>query len=100
MLSPLVGHVTLGSTPCSWPPAASWALSRHGAALAHRRASSRGVGALVALYFSTLRSPFGFPARHGPGRLLFVFFGYRCAIRNRKFMPNGMMAVSASSSSA
>ena len=51
------------------------------------------VVALVALWFSTLRSPFGFPLGMTLAVVLFVFFGYRYALRNRQFMPSGMMAV-------
>src|SRR2546421_689139 len=51
------------------------------------------LAALVALWFSLLRSPLGFPLGMALSAVLFVFFGYRYALRNRKFMPNGMMAV-------
>ena len=47
----------------------------------------------MALYFSTLRSPFGFPMGMALAIVLFVLFGYRYALRGRKFMPSGMMAV-------
>jgi uncharacterized membrane protein (UPF0136 family) len=93
MLSPLVGHITLGIYA---------ALLAVGGVVGFVKARSRpsliaglisAVGALVALYFSTLRSPFGFPLGMALAIALFVLFGYRYALRGRKFMPSGMMAV-------
>ena len=93
MISPLVGHVTLGIYAV---------LLAAGGIMGFVKARSHpsliaglvsAVGALVALYFARLRSPFGFPLGMALAVVLFVFFGYRYAIRNRRFMPNGMMAV-------
>jgi uncharacterized membrane protein (UPF0136 family) len=93
MISPLVGHITLGIYAV---------LLAVGGVIGFVQAGSRpsliaglgsAAGAVVALYFSTLRSPFGFPLGMALAISLFVFFGYRYALRNRKFMPNGMMAV-------
>jgi uncharacterized membrane protein (UPF0136 family) len=93
MISPLVGHITLGIYA---------ALLAVGGIMGFVKARSRpslitglasAVAALVALWFSTLRSPFGFPLGMTLALVLFVFFGYRYALRNRQFMPSGMMAV-------
>jgi uncharacterized membrane protein (UPF0136 family) len=93
MLSPLVGQITLGIYA---------ALLAIGGIIGFVRARSRpsliaglvsAVGALVALWFSTLRSPLGFPLGMTLALVLFVFFGYRYALRAHRFMPNGMMAV-------
>jgi uncharacterized membrane protein (UPF0136 family) len=48
---------------------------------------------LVALGLSTVASPLGRPLGALLAMVLFVFFGYRYAIRNRRFMPSGLMAV-------
>jgi uncharacterized membrane protein (UPF0136 family) len=93
MISPLVGHVTLGIYA---------ALLAAGGIMGFVKARSRpsliaglvsALAALVALWFSLIRSPLGFPLGMALSAVLFVFFGYRYALRNRKFMPNGMMAV-------
>jgi len=93
MISPLVGHITL---------AVYALLLAVGGVIGFVRARSRpslvaglasAVAALVALYFSTLRSPFGFPLGMALALVLFVFFGYRYALRAHKFMPSGLMAV-------
>ncbi|GAC1472288.1 MAG: hypothetical protein NVSMB9_19350 [Isosphaeraceae bacterium] len=49
--------------------------------------------ALVALGLSLAKFRFGFPLGMLLAVVLFVLFGYRYALRNRKFMPNGMLAV-------
>jgi uncharacterized membrane protein (UPF0136 family) len=93
MLSPLVGHVTL---------ALYAVLLAVGGIMGFVRARSRpsliaglvsAAAALVALYFSRLRSPLGFPLGMALAIVLFVLFGYRYAVRNRKFMPSGLLAV-------
>jgi uncharacterized membrane protein (UPF0136 family) len=93
MISPLVGHITLGIYAV---------LLTAGGIMGFVKARSRvslvtglvsALAALVALWFSTLRSPLGFPLGMALSTALFIFFGYRYALRNRRFMPNGMMAV-------
>src|SRR3954462_977848 len=92
-MHPFVGHATLGIYA---------ALLAVGGILGFVKARSRpsliaglisAAAALVALWFSTLRSPFGFPLGMALSIVLFVLFGYRYAVRNRKFMPSGMLAV-------
>jgi uncharacterized membrane protein (UPF0136 family) len=51
------------------------------------------VAALVAMGLSLSGSPLGRPLGLLLAIVLFVFFGYRYALRGRKFMPNGVMAV-------
>ena len=93
MISPLVGHVTLGIYA---------ALLAVGGIVGFVKAGSRpsliaglvsAAAALVSLWFAVLRSPLGFPLGMALSIVLFIFFGYRYALRNRLFMPNGMMAV-------
>jgi uncharacterized membrane protein (UPF0136 family) len=49
--------------------------------------------AVVALVLSTMKYQFGVPLGATLAIVLFLFFGYRYAKKNRLFMPNGFMAV-------
>jgi uncharacterized membrane protein (UPF0136 family) len=49
--------------------------------------------AVVALVLSTMQYQFGVPLGATLAIVLFLFFGYRYAKKNRLFMPNGLMAV-------
>ncbi len=51
------------------------------------------LAALAALGLSITGSPLGRPLGLLLAIVMFVFFGYRFATKNRKFMPNGLMAV-------
>lgn len=51
------------------------------------------VFAVAALVLARTGSAFGFPLGLTLALCLFVLFGYRYAIRNRKFMPAGLLAV-------
>ena len=51
------------------------------------------VFAVVALVVSRLGYSWGIPLGATLAVVLFVVFGYRYAIRNRNFMPSGMLAV-------
>lgn len=48
--------------------------------------------AVVALGLSLMRNRFGFPLGALLAVVLFVLFGYRYAIHNRRFMPSGLLA--------
>ncbi len=52
--------------------------------------AAAAVGALV---LSRMQYSFGVPLGATLAIALFLFFGYRYALRNRLFMPNGFMAV-------
>ena len=93
MLSPTVGHVTLGIYA---------ALLAVGGILGFVKARSQAslisglisaVAALVALVLAALRYPLGFPLGMTLAIVLFCLFGYRYALRARKFMPSGLLAV-------
>ncbi len=93
MINPLVGHITL---------AIYAVLLAVGGIIGFVRARSRpsliagvgsAVGALVALGLAITGSRLGFPLGMALALVLFVFFGYRYALRAHRFMPSGLMAV-------
>jgi uncharacterized membrane protein (UPF0136 family) len=93
MLNPMVGQIALGIYA---------ALLALGGIMGFVKARSRpsliaglvsAVAALATLGLSAAGSQFGIPLGLLVAVLLFLFFGYRFALKNRKFMPNGMMAV-------
>ncbi|AGA25114.1 TMEM14 family protein [Singulisphaera acidiphila] len=90
---PLVGHVTLGIYAI---------LLAVGGIMGFVKARSRpsliaglvsAVAALVALALSVQGNVWGRPLGLLLAVFLFVFFGYRYALRAKVFMPNGLMAV-------
>jgi uncharacterized membrane protein (UPF0136 family) len=93
MISPVVGHVVLGlyALLLAVGGIIGFVRARSKASLVTGLASA--LAALVALWFSTLRSPLGFPLGFALSITLFVFFGYRYALRAHKFMPSGLLAV-------
>lgn len=93
MIDPLVGHVALGVYA---------GLLAVGGILGFVRARSKAslisgllsaVFAVLALVLAVLRYSFGFPLGLTLALCLFVLFGYRYAIRNRKLMPSGLLAI-------
>ncbi len=93
MLDPIVGHVTLGIYA---------ALLAVGGIMGFFKARSRAsliaglvsaAAALVALVLARLGYALGFPLGMALAIVLFLFFGYRFALRGRKFMPSGLLAV-------
>jgi uncharacterized membrane protein (UPF0136 family) len=51
------------------------------------------VAAVVAAVLSLMRYPFGIPLGVALAIGLFILFGYRYAIRNKRFLPSGLLAV-------
>jgi uncharacterized membrane protein (UPF0136 family) len=93
MNSSIAGHITLGIYAV---------LLAVGGVIGFVRARSRpsliagvgsAVGALVAMGLAIMKNPVGFPLGFTLALVLFVFFGYRYALRAHKFMPSGLMAV-------
>jgi uncharacterized membrane protein (UPF0136 family) len=93
MLDPIVGHVTLGIYA---------ALLAVGGIMGFVKARSRAsliaglvsaAAALVALVLARHRYALGFPLGMALAIVLSLFFGYRFALRGRKFMPTGLLAV-------
>ena len=48
--------------------------------------------AVLAIVLSVWKSPLGLPLGLLLSITLFIFFGYRYAIHNKRFMPSGMLA--------
>ena len=93
MLNPMVGHITLGVYAI---------LLAVGGVIGFVKAGSRAslisgllsaAAAAIALVLAYQKNRFGIPLGALLAIVLFVMFGYRYAIRNRKFMPSGMLAV-------
>jgi uncharacterized membrane protein (UPF0136 family) len=93
MLNPMVGHIALGVYA---------ALLAVGGVMGFVRARSKAslisgllsaVFAVVALVLAYMGYGFGFPLGLTLALCLFVLFGYRYALRSRKFMPSGLLAV-------
>ncbi|MDR3636843.1 MAG: TMEM14 family protein [Isosphaeraceae bacterium] len=93
MINPVVGHIALGVYAL---------LLAVGGVMGFVRARSKAslisgllsaAFAVVALVFALTRSAFGFPLGLTLALCLFVLFGYRYSIRNRKFMPSGLLAL-------
>jgi uncharacterized membrane protein (UPF0136 family) len=93
MISPIVGQVTLGIYGV---------LLAVGGLIGYFKAGSRpsliagmlsALAAFAALGLSVGRSQIGPPLGVLLSIVLFVLFGYRYAIKTRKFMPSGLLAV-------
>jgi len=92
-ISPLVGQVTLGIYAL---------LLAVGGLIGYFRAGSRpsliagmlsALAALAALGLSARNNLLGVPLGMTLSIALFVLFGYRYAVKTRKFMPSGLLAV-------
>jgi uncharacterized membrane protein (UPF0136 family) len=93
MVSPLVGQITLGIYAL---------LLGIGGLIGYLKAGSRSsliagsisaVAAIVALGLSAADHQLGVPLGLLLSITLFVLFGYRYAVKTRKFMPSGLLAV-------
>jgi uncharacterized membrane protein (UPF0136 family) len=93
MISPTVGQVTLGIYAL---------LLAIGGVIGYVKAGSRpsliagsisALAALLALGLSVGNNRLGVPLGLILSIVLFVLFGYRYAVKTRKFMPSGLLAV-------
>jgi len=92
-MNPMIGHVTLGIYAF---------LLAVGGLMGFIKARSRpsliagtisAIAAVVALVLSVQGNTWGRPLGLALSGFLFVFFGYRYALRGKIFMPSGLMAV-------
>jgi uncharacterized membrane protein (UPF0136 family) len=93
MNSPMVGQITLGiyAVLLGVGGVLGFVKARSHASLISGLLSA--LFAVVALGLSLTRNPLGFPLGALLALVLSVLFGYRYALRGRKFMPSGMLAV-------
>ena len=92
MIDPLIGHVTLGvyAVLLAVGGVMGFVKARSHASLISGILSA--IAAVVALVLARLGNRLGLPLGALLAMVLFVLFGYRYALRNRKFMPSGMLA--------
>jgi uncharacterized membrane protein (UPF0136 family) len=93
MSYPLIGHITLGiyAALLAVGGVMGFVKARSHASLISGLIAS--VFAVLALGLSMMENPIGFPLGVLLAIVLFVLFGYRYALRNKKFMPSGLLAV-------
>ena len=93
MVSPIVGQVTLGIYAV---------LLAAGGLIGYLKAGSRpsliagsisAIAAICALALSMRDNALGIPLGLLLSITLFILFGYRYAVKTRKFMPSGLLAV-------
>lgn len=93
LLDPLIAHVTLGiyAVLLAVGGVMGFVKARSHASLISGILSA--IFAVVALALSVLKNSFGIPLGVILAITLFILFGYRYAIRNKRFMPSGLLAV-------
>jgi uncharacterized membrane protein (UPF0136 family) len=93
MISPLVAHIALGvyAVLLGVGGVMGFVKARSHASLVTGLLAAICAG--LAMVVSAMGQTWGIPLGALLAMTLFVVFGYRYAIRNRKFMPSGMLAV-------
>ena len=93
LINPMIAHVTLGiyAALLAVGGIMGFVKARSHASLVSGLLSA--VFAVVALGLSLMKYRLGIPLGATLAIVLFVLFGYRYALRNKRFMPNGMLAV-------
>ncbi len=93
MLSPLIAHVTLGIYAVLLGVGGMVGFARARSHVSLVTGLLAGLCAGMAMVVSAMGRKWGIPLGALLAMTLFVVFGYRYAIRNRKFMPSGMLAI-------
>jgi uncharacterized membrane protein (UPF0136 family) len=93
MISPLVGHITLGIYAVLLAVGGLIGYLKAGSRASLIAGSISALFALVALGLSVANNRLGVPLGMLLSIGLFVLFGYRYAVKTRKFMPSGLLAI-------
>ncbi len=93
MIPPIVGQVTLGIYAILLAMGALVGYFKAGSRASLIAGSISSIAAFVALGLSVRNSLWGIPLGLLLSISLFVLFGYRYAVKTRKFMPSGFLAV-------
>jgi uncharacterized membrane protein (UPF0136 family) len=93
MISPLVGEITLGLYALFLCAGGLIGYFKAGSRASLIAGTSSALAALLALWLWSRNSPLGIPLALVLSLVLFVLFAYRYAVKTRKFMPSGMLAV-------
>jgi uncharacterized membrane protein (UPF0136 family) len=93
MIDPMIGHVTLAiyAALLAVGGVMGFVKARSHASLVSGLLSAGF--ALVALGLALAKYRWGLPLGSALAVVLFVLFGYRYALRSRRFMPSGLLAV-------
>ena len=93
MISPLVGQVTLGVYALLLGIGGLMGYLKAGSRPSLIAGSISALAALAALGLSAANHRLGVPLGLLLSITLFVLFGYRYAVKTRKFMPSGLLAI-------
>jgi len=93
MISPLVGEITLGVYALLLAAGGLIGYFKAGSRASLIAGTSSAVAALLALWLWSKNSPLGVPLGLILSIVLFLLFAYRYAVKTRKFMPSGLLAV-------
>jgi len=93
MINPLVGEITLGVYALLLAVGGLVGYFKAGSRASLIAGMSSAVAALVALWLWSRNNPFGVPLGLCLSIVLFLLFAYRYAVKTRKFMPSGLLAV-------
>jgi len=93
MISPLVGEITLGLYALLLCAGGLIGYFKAGSRASLFAGTTSAVAALLALWLWSKNSPLGLPLGLILSIVLFLLFAYRYAVKTRKFMPSGLLAV-------
>ncbi len=93
MINPLVGEITLALYALLLAAGGLIGYFKAGSRASVIAGTTSAVAALLALWLWSRGSRFGVPLGLCLSMVLFVLFAYRYAVKTRKFMPSGLLAV-------
>jgi uncharacterized membrane protein (UPF0136 family) len=93
MISPLVGEITLGLYALLLAAGGLIGYFKAGSRPSLIAGVSSAIAALVALWLASRNRPAGISLGLILAIALFLLFAYRYAVKTRKFMPSGLLAI-------